>query len=793
MKLIRSRVLSWILTIVMVYSMLPMTVLAAGNDVARIGDVTYATLDDAVTAANASKEAVIIELLQSCSVGNRISISAGKNITITAMQNSGITITDNTRKGITLSNGSTLTIENIAFNTNGQIYLNGSNGSLTFRNAELSMDGEMYQFNRDGYYCSAIAIEQPENALTFDGCEVSIKNYPSIGSAVRWNPNSNSYFVEIINGTRFESSNCYAGFTGTLNVKIQDSTVNVHDHRGNGANGAHYDIDGSVVNFYDNGSHGLSTTNLSITDSKVIASGNSYIGIAVAGSLTIEQDSVVTVTGNAYGSLGYAAMRLYYDYNYNVDSTSKLYIKDNYNTGLYIRQGNLTVEDGAILEITGNKVTNSHLDGYGGGLYVGYGNNYDPTVILPSDAVIYNNHSTKGGDDIYVSEGVNGPSLTFGTVGKGWALDGDPDCEDIIDGWYDDSEGSRWEAHAENEEDNHIVEFTDFTDGLATVTGLTQLKAAHGADAQSKTSLPGLEKWILQENGEDDEIEVASDSVAAKETITFELKSNVPENLLDYINYPVDEPEVSTFALGDVEEDYILTFHDEMDEALVLDEDSFTVKIGDSVLANSYYSIENDPSDTCTFEVVLNLSELYNDDLIKESDLGTTAITVTYEAALAEDVEAGSYQNTAWVSYLEDKSAPRVVVVRTYGINIFKFDSVTNRGLAGAEFVLTDADGTELQQVVSGNDGYVRIDGLDEGVYKLTETKAPDGYVKSDVPLEIEITVDADRDNVIDVRFANTPVPHTGGTGTRMYTIAGAVIVIGAGALLVVSRRKKED
>lgn len=142
---------------------------------------------------------------------------------------------------------------------------------------------------------------------------------------------------------------------------------------------------------------------------------------------------------------------------------------------------------------------------------------------------------------------------------------------------------------------------------------------------------------------------------------------------------------------------------------------------------------------------------------------------------------------------MEDESAPDIVTVRTYGINIFKFDSVTNRGLKGAQFTLTDADGNKIGTVESGDDGYVRIDGLDEGTYKLTEIEAPDGYVKSDVPLEINITVSADRYNVVNVRFANTPIPHTGGTGTRMYTIAGAAIVLGAGALLVVSRRKKED
>ena len=172
-----------------------------------------------------------------------------------------------------------------------------------------------------------------------------------------------------------------------------------------------------------------------------------------------------------------------------------MYIKYNNNSGLYVRQGNLNVQDGAVLEITGNDVTHNLLDGYGGGIYVGYGDNYDPTVVLPADAKIYNNHALVGGDDIYVSEGVNGLSLTFGKVGEGWTLDGDPDCTDAITGWFDDSEGSRWEAH---DAPYHINEFVQFErNGLATVFGLTSLKAAHGIDPIDPGE-PGGGDWDVE-------------------------------------------------------------------------------------------------------------------------------------------------------------------------------------------------------------------------------------------------------------------------------------------------------
>lgn len=789
MKKVKQRLLSWILAVAMICAMLPVTALAADGDVARIGDVEYATLDDAVAAA---KDGDTIELLKDATT---IGLNLSKNLSIQGASDVAekptITFTD---KGIALW-GKKLIFKNcdVVMKGIGSTPYTAEWNWMTIcasRDASLELDNVNMLMDAAGTSNSPHAIYFCYNNIlnVLNGSTLTIKNYKE--DALEWDGGDEGYNVNI-KDSKFISDHNRSGFAGTFYATIENSNVDVINSLGNGSNGSHFIIRDSIVNFNDNGSHGLSTGNLTITDSTVVADRNGCMGIAVGGNLKIEQDSVVTITGNAFKSnAGYAAMRLYNDKEFNIDSTSKLYINDNFNTGLYVRMGNLTVEEGAVLEITGNKVTNNLLDGYGGGLYVGYDDNYDPVVTLPSNAVIYNNHSTKGGDDIYVSQGINGPSLTFGTVGKGWALDGEPDCEDLIDGWYDDAEDARWKAHEENEDDNHIEEFADFSEGLATVTGLTYLKAAHGVDAQSKTSLPGLEKWILQGDKE-----LASDSVAARDEITFELKSNVPENLLEYIDYPVDDPGISTFALGEMdgENPYILTFHDVMDPALVLDGDSFVVKIGDKELTEDQYEFVNDPVDGCDFEIKLNLSELYNNDVITESDLGSTAIIVTYKASLSEDATAGSYLNTAWVSYLEDESAPDIVTVRTYGINIFKFDSVTNRGLKGAQFTLTDADGNEIGTVESGDDGYVRIDGLDEGTYKLTEIEAPDGYVKSDVPLEINITVSADRYNVVNVRFANTPIPHTGGTGTRMYTIAGAAIVLGAGALLVVSRRKKED
>lgn len=63
----------------------------------------------------------------------------------------------------------------------------------------------------------------------------------------------------------------------------------------------------------------------------------------------------------------------------------------------------------------------------------------------------------------------------------------------------------------------------------------------------------------------------------------------------------------------------------------------------------------------------------------------------------------------------------------------------------------------------------------------------------SEEELTIEIPDQAGADQIVNVRFANSNIPHTGGAGTRMFTIGGAAIIVAAGVILVVSRRKRED
>ena len=482
---------------------LPTKTYAAEGDVARIErtGVEYATFDDAFAAA---QDGDTITLLADAEVAK----SLNKSIVIDGQNLYTLTST-NHRYGFTWGEGRCLTFKNITANFYylieienpsyssdlGLFYINGKGNAptfyddtfdFTFDNATINMvngddAGNAGATNR----LHAIYYDSCGGTITMkNGSKVTISDFPE--DAIEWGGQANSY-LNIEDSTYISDTN-RGGIIGTWNVTINRSAVSVLDSDTSGSNGAHFDINDSTVTFSGNGAHGLSTGDLFISNSKVTAENNAYIGIAVGRDLTIDNSSTVTVSGNAYGeAAGYAGMRLYgnpddeHDYQYSIDGTSTVCITNNKNTGLYVRYGSLSVADGAKLTITGNTVTNNTLAGYGGGLYVGYGDNYDPVVTLPDDAVIYNNHSLNGGDDIYVSKGVEGPQLTFGPTGSDWALDGEPDCTDAIDGWYVDAEGARWEAHASDPADN-LVELYPVS-GTTTVEGPIALKAAHGITA----------------------------------------------------------------------------------------------------------------------------------------------------------------------------------------------------------------------------------------------------------------------------------------------------------------------
>ena len=69
----------------------------------------------------------------------------------------------------------------------------------------------------------------------------------------------------------------------------------------------------------------------------------------------------------------------------------------------------------------------------------------------------------------------------------------------------------------------------------------------------------------------------------------------------------------------------------------------------------------------------------------------------------------------------------------------------TSKGLAGAEFTLSDATGTVLATQVSDKDGDLAFTTLTEGTYTLKETKAPNNYKLDETEHAVVVTYDADQ------------------------------------------------
>lgn len=72
-------------------------------------------------------------------------------------------------------------------------------------------------------------------------------------------------------------------------------------------------------------------------------------------------------------------------------------------------------------------------------------------------------------------------------------------------------------------------------------------------------------------------------------------------------------------------------------------------------------------------------------------------------------------------------------------VQIKKTDTAGNP-LAGAEFTIYDGSQNELFRKTSGTDGIAAFEGLPVGDYTIRETKAPEGYLRSDEALPVSVT-----------------------------------------------------
>ncbi len=442
--------------------------------VAQVGDVTYDNFDDAVSAATQGDNKTIELLTDTTTAG----LNLRSDLTI---KGNGHSLTF-TQYGIALW-GKTLTLDNVKASMAGigstpatgdgwtwMTICTSQNAVINLVNGtSLTMDGSGTKSGTAGIFFSG------HNQLNITDSTLEIRNYS--GNALAWDGGNPEYTVSIVN-SKYVSDHNRSGFTGTFDVTIDNSIVEVTNSRGNGSNGSQFTIkNGSDVTFSGNTDHGLSASSLVVEDSTLTAEGNGRTGIIFtrASSFT---NSTVTVSGTKGISYWNAGIRLYTaNSSFTVDKGTTLTVSGNKVTGIFMDSGSsLTIEEGADVTITGNVAAQENcsskmnLAQSGGGIVVRSG----ATAAVASSAKIYDNLASYAGDDIYVEAG---GSIAFGEVNSDGTLDyahvGEEDGH-VISGWFDDSADSRWNADLES--GNNYVKSVE----AGTYSGALAVKAAHG-------------------------------------------------------------------------------------------------------------------------------------------------------------------------------------------------------------------------------------------------------------------------------------------------------------------------
>ena len=316
-----------------------------------------------------------------------------------------------------------------------------------------------------------------------------------------------------VQNTSYTALMADAGFAD-LNIEEGSTVVVDRAYRGdevpNGINNFKINVVNSTLNVTNCENQGLVRCELTLDKSNAEISGNDMgiTGYADTNVLTMKNGATLLIKDNAHSGI--------FMYGGNVDvqdgialtitgtgnSVSKEVVEGYYVGALAIRtadpaNANVRFADNATVNLVDNAVSairncgmieigadtvitnNGSKTQYGGGI-----RNYGE-ITVSAGAQLYNNHALMAGDDIY-----NGTyqyktytcdgKITFAPVGDGWILD---NCSDPIVGWYHDGKEKltdnaykRWKGDGEG--DDYYAD--EYTVGKEAVSDALALKAAHG-------------------------------------------------------------------------------------------------------------------------------------------------------------------------------------------------------------------------------------------------------------------------------------------------------------------------
>lgn len=252
------------------------------------------------------------------------------------------------------------------------------------------------------------------------------------------------------------------------------------------------------------------------------------------------------------------------------------------------------------------------------------------------------------------------------------------------------------------------------------------------------------------------------------------------------------------------------------DENGVFSKDSATLPYGTYTLTETTAPNGYATLDPITFTV---------NDYHSQTDNGITvtsgADAVDVSCEVSNDVIDGKSTTTySYTLTVKDTYAPEIKIQKVASgggtdenpeyLSGAEFDLFASKQ-EGTETVIDESKKLNTDAYVSKDNGTFSLGNLREGVYFLKETKAPDGYKLLAEPIRITVTynkvavngtsganpedVQRNDNGTYTITVSNSSgqeLPHTGGSGTTLFTFGGLVIL--AGCLMAGSsmRRKRE-
>lgn len=378
---------------------------------------------------------------------------------------------------------------------------------------------------------------------------------------------------------------------------------------------------------------------------------------------------------------------------------------------------------------------------------------------------------------------------------------------------------------------NYVISVTGdgyyFVKDAADVTGSDaatkyMLQVAKDVEIKPKSGVPTMEKKVQDINDSTGDVSGWQDSADYDigDSVPFQLKATIGQNFNAYTKYK-------------------LVFHDTQSDGLTFNRDSVKVYVGNSQVTTGY-RVDFPATDNHTFDIVFEDLKVYGQNVTAD-----TVIKVEYTSTLNNNATIGAAgnPNSAHLEFSNNPYDERktgttpedVVIVFTYKTIINKVHKVDNANvpLAGAEFTLEKfVSGTVgdpwvpvTAPVMSTDRTTFTFSGLDDGRYRLHESKTPTGYNSiEDIYFTITATHDILSDNpaltalkatetesgsatektdglVFTPNLSNaslsadvlnnagTTLPTTGGIGTTLFYVIGSVLVLAAVVLLVTKKR----